>query len=92
MRPTFGLFGAPIPHYSALTSVGTELFVTPRWTLMAKFDGEAGQRLADLRRQPHPTLFVVTDSVTARDVAVWHIATLRGNAALRRFRSEADID
>jgi uncharacterized protein with beta-barrel porin domain len=25
---------------SALTSAGAELFLTPRWTLLAKFDGE----------------------------------------------------
>jgi outer membrane autotransporter protein len=32
--------GAPIPHDSALTSAGAELFLTARWTLLAKFDGE----------------------------------------------------
>jgi len=38
----FTVFGAAIPHDSALTSVGAELFLTPRWTLLAKFDGEFG--------------------------------------------------
>ena len=37
---TFTVNGAPIPHDSALTSAGAELFITPRWTLLAKFDGE----------------------------------------------------
>jgi autotransporter-associated beta strand protein len=37
---SFTVNGAPIPHDSALTSVGAELFLTSRWTLLAKFDGE----------------------------------------------------
>jgi uncharacterized protein with beta-barrel porin domain len=37
---SFTVNGAPIPHDSALTSAGAELFLTPRWTLLAKFDGE----------------------------------------------------
>ena len=37
---TFVVNGAPIPHDSALTSAGAELFFTPRWTLLVKFDGE----------------------------------------------------
>ena len=32
--------GAPIPHDSALTTAGAELFIAPNWTLLAKFDGE----------------------------------------------------
>ena len=36
----FTVFGAAIPHDFALTSAGAELFLTPRWTLLAKFDGE----------------------------------------------------
>jgi autotransporter-associated beta strand protein len=36
----FTVNGAPIPRNSALASAGAELFVTPRWTLLAKFDGE----------------------------------------------------
>lgn len=39
---TFTVNGAPIPRDSALTTAGTELFLTPRWTLLAKFDGEFG--------------------------------------------------
>src|ERR1051326_1087107 len=37
---SFTVFGAPIPHDSALTSAGAELFFTPNWSLLAKFDGE----------------------------------------------------
>ena len=37
---SFTVNGAPIPQNSALTSAGAELFLTPRWTLIAKFDGE----------------------------------------------------
>jgi uncharacterized protein with beta-barrel porin domain len=37
---SFTVFGAAIRHDSALTSAGAELFLTPRWTLLAKFDGE----------------------------------------------------
>jgi uncharacterized protein with beta-barrel porin domain len=37
---SFTVNGAPIPHDSALTSAGAELFLTPGWTLLAKFDGE----------------------------------------------------
>ena len=36
----FTVYGGPIPQNSALTSAGAELFITPRWTLLAKFDGE----------------------------------------------------
>ncbi len=36
----FTVNGAPIPHDSALTSAGAELLLTPRWTLLAKFDSE----------------------------------------------------
>lgn len=36
----FTVNGAPIPHDSALTSLGAQLFMTPNWTLLAKFDGE----------------------------------------------------
>ena len=35
----FTVFGAPIPHDSALASAGAQLFITPRWSLAAKFDG-----------------------------------------------------
>jgi uncharacterized protein with beta-barrel porin domain len=37
---TFTVNGAPIPQNSALTTVGAQLFITPQWTLLAKFDGE----------------------------------------------------
>jgi uncharacterized protein with beta-barrel porin domain len=37
---SFTVNGAPIPHNSALTSAGAELFLTRCWTLLAKFDGE----------------------------------------------------
>ena len=36
----FVVNGAPIPHDSALTSAGAELFLAANWTLIAKFDGE----------------------------------------------------
>jgi uncharacterized protein with beta-barrel porin domain len=36
----FVVNGAPIPNDSALASAGAELYLTPRWTLLAKFDGE----------------------------------------------------
>jgi uncharacterized protein with beta-barrel porin domain len=37
---SFVVNGAPMPQNSALTSAGAELFLTPRLTLLAKFDGE----------------------------------------------------
>ena len=37
---SFVVDGAPVPHDSALTSVRTELHLTPRWTVISKFDGE----------------------------------------------------
>ena len=37
---SFTVNGAPIPQNSALTSAGAQLFLTPQWTLLAKFDGE----------------------------------------------------
>jgi uncharacterized protein with beta-barrel porin domain len=36
----FTVFGAPIPHDSALTTAGAQLVLTPQWTLLAKFEGE----------------------------------------------------
>jgi uncharacterized protein with beta-barrel porin domain len=37
---SFTVNGAAIPHDSALTTAGAQLFLTPNWTLLAKFDGE----------------------------------------------------
>ncbi len=37
---SFVVNGAAVPANSALTSVGAELHLTPRWTLLGKFDGE----------------------------------------------------
>jgi outer membrane autotransporter protein len=37
---SFVVNGAPLPHDSALTSVGAELHLTPQWSLIGKFDGE----------------------------------------------------
>ena len=37
---TFTVNGAPIPQNSALTTAGAQLFITPQWTLLAKFEGE----------------------------------------------------
>ncbi len=36
----FTVNGAPIPKDSALTSAGAQLFFTPSWSFLAKFDGE----------------------------------------------------
>ena len=36
----FTVFGAPIPHDSALTTAGARLFLSANWSLIAKFDGE----------------------------------------------------
>jgi outer membrane autotransporter protein len=36
----FTVNGAPIPHDSALTRAGAQLYLTPQWILLAKFDGE----------------------------------------------------
>jgi outer membrane autotransporter protein len=41
---SFTVLGAPIPHDSALTSAGAELYIAPRWSLLAKFDGEFARR------------------------------------------------
>ena len=37
---SFVVKGAAVPQNSALTSLGAELHLTPRWTLIGKFDGE----------------------------------------------------
>ena len=37
---SFVVNGAPVPHDSALTSVGAEMHLTSGWTLLGKFDGE----------------------------------------------------
>jgi len=37
---SFVVNSAPVPQNAALTSIGAELHVTPRWTLLGKFDGE----------------------------------------------------
>ena len=36
----FTVYGAPIPHDSALTSAGAQMFFAPNWSLLVKFDGE----------------------------------------------------
>ncbi len=36
----FTVNGAPIPQNSALTTAGAQLFLTPQWTLLTKFEGE----------------------------------------------------
>jgi outer membrane autotransporter protein len=36
----FTVNGAPMPENSALTSAGAQLFFTPNWSLLAKFDGQ----------------------------------------------------
>jgi len=37
---SFVVNGAAVPQNSALTSVGAELHLTPRWTVIGKFDGQ----------------------------------------------------
>ncbi|WP_213772313.1 autotransporter outer membrane beta-barrel domain-containing protein [Bradyrhizobium sp. dw_78] len=37
---SFTVDGAPIPHDSALTTVGAQLFLSANYSLLAKFDGE----------------------------------------------------
>jgi uncharacterized protein with beta-barrel porin domain len=39
---SFTVFGEPIPHDSALTTVGAQLFLASNWSLLAKFEGEFG--------------------------------------------------
>jgi autotransporter-associated beta strand protein len=41
---SFTVNGAPIPQNSALISAGAELFLASNWSLLAKFDGEFGNR------------------------------------------------
>ena len=56
---SFVVNGAAVPQNSALTSVGAELHLTPRWTVIGKFDGEFASSRADLRRLRHAALSVV---------------------------------
>jgi uncharacterized protein with beta-barrel porin domain len=37
---SFTVFGAPIPQDSALTTASAQLFFTPNWSVLVKFDGE----------------------------------------------------
>jgi uncharacterized protein with beta-barrel porin domain len=37
---TFTVDGAPLPHDSALTTAGAQLFFSSQWSLIGKFDGE----------------------------------------------------
>ena len=37
---SFTVNGAPIPQDSTLASAGAQLFLSPNWSLLAKFDGE----------------------------------------------------
>jgi len=37
---SFTVNGAPIPHDSALTTAGAQLFLSANWSVIAKFDGE----------------------------------------------------
>jgi uncharacterized protein with beta-barrel porin domain len=36
----FTVNGAPIPHDSAISTAGAQLYLAPQWTFIAKFDGE----------------------------------------------------
>jgi uncharacterized protein with beta-barrel porin domain len=60
---TFTVNGTPIAHDSALTTAGAQLFLTPQWVLLAKFEGGIRARLADLRRHRHATLHVVSKAI-----------------------------
>jgi uncharacterized protein with beta-barrel porin domain len=37
---SFTVNGAAMPPNSALTTAGAQLFLSPRWSLLAKFEGE----------------------------------------------------
>ncbi len=37
---SFIVNGAAIPHDSALTTAGAELFLAPNWSVIGKFEGE----------------------------------------------------
>jgi uncharacterized protein with beta-barrel porin domain len=37
---SFTVNGAPMPQNSALTTAGAVLFITQRWSLLAKFEGQ----------------------------------------------------
>jgi uncharacterized protein with beta-barrel porin domain len=56
---SFVVNGAPVPHDSAVTSVGAELNFTPKWSLLAKFDGEFASS-ADLCGLRHTAVPVVS--------------------------------
>ena len=58
---SFTVNGAPIPHDSALTSAGAELFLTPRWTLPCQIRRRVCPRLADLRRLRHIPLYQLAE-------------------------------
>ncbi|MGA8077275.1 MAG: autotransporter domain-containing protein, partial [Xanthobacteraceae bacterium] len=36
----FTVFGAPIPHNSALTTAGAQLFLSRNWSLIGTFNGQ----------------------------------------------------
>ena len=80
---SFTVFGAPIPRDSTLTSVGAELFLAPRWTALFKFDGEFANGSQTYGGSGtcavHGNGFCVG---SARDVAVWPIASVR---AVQRY-------
>ena len=89
---SFTVFGAPIPHNSALTSVGAELFLTPRWTLLAQFDGEFANGSQTYRGTVRCAIRGDAFSVgSARDASSWHVATFRYAAEFDRYRSQADV-
>jgi uncharacterized protein with beta-barrel porin domain len=37
---SFVVYGAPIPHDSAITSAGLQYFLSPNWSFIAKFYGD----------------------------------------------------
>ena len=56
----FVVNGAPIPQNSALTSAGAELYITLAPHLARQVRRRVRPRLADLRRQRHGAVYVVT--------------------------------
>jgi hypothetical protein len=90
LSSSFTVFGAPIPYDSALTSVGAELFLTPRWTLLAQFDGEFAHRSQTYRGTG--TLAIPGDALSAgsgRDVSSWHKADMSNVCSDVGFRGQS---
>ncbi len=92
--PSFIINGAAPPKNSALASAGAELWITPNWSLAAKFDGEIRPPRPNLRRHRCAALFVVMPRrIRLNDVTDWHaadriVAPANVGFAGERIRSE----